>query len=70
MNTRIYEFDAKLPSDADRWKIKYTVANYSIQFIKQRFTLDTLSAFGDHTSSRQDFQTKESHGPRGCRQTR
>ena len=29
--TRIYEFDAKLPSDADRWKIKYTAANYSIQ---------------------------------------
>lgn len=29
--TRIYEFDAKLPNDADRWKMKYTAANYSIQ---------------------------------------
>ena len=29
--TRIYEFDAKLPTDADRWKIKYTATNYGIQ---------------------------------------
>lgn len=29
--TRIYEFDVKLPNDADQWKMKYTVANYSIQ---------------------------------------
>lgn len=29
--TRTYEFDVKLPNDADRWKMKYTVANYGIQ---------------------------------------